>query len=819
MEFLKKSKISPSLYQQLEQGENQNSFFRVIVRIHRKHSESLQSANFMKSLGQVINKLRKDASPKQDAISEFIWKLKNQRAEESQKKYSNFSVKTNETGNIHKFWITNSIAATLSSAEIEELAANQDVMEIVENKVLNVPPITASSLDIIDPGDENIWNLSAVGMNDLDLDLNGKGLRIGHLDTGIDVLHPDFTNKLIDWAEFDNQGNKIESEPHDSHYLGHGTHTASIMIGNKTGIAPGASLLSALVLPGGSGTIEQVMAGMEWILDPDDNPDTDDGAQIVNMSWGMSANSSVLKEAIQNMTNAGVLPVCAIGNEGSYITYSPGNFPNAVGVGAVNENNDVPFFSGGGIIWWDNSVNMKPDITAPGVDIVGIGGQGEYQALSGTSFAAPHVTGAAAILLQRNTQLSPFLLAEFLFNTSLDLGETGQDIEYGRGVLNVASAVKFLERYSDRFESADLVVKQSNENHDLPFSLYKTYFSDGQSNFTKDEISNLYIYSDSDDSRRKTLGFADVNGDGYSDLIIKQNISLNSKEYQVSFIVHLSSDARGLSTSSTTWYSYTSTTADQYDFVGFGDVNGDHNADIVLSSLEQTHSGQKIHITPLLSNGISAFESASSEWQTIFSDHYHSVTMHLGDANGDNKTDLVFAKFFNDAFATYPVDYFVSLSNGSIFKMACPWITIYSNYINGRPEFLSISDVTGDGSADLILSGYSSYWQTDKKEIYVCPSNSSSRFSEKEHWATIPWNPTKTLNSIEDVNGDGLKDLIINGTNEATNNWAVTVWLSNGRNELIEAEEPWLVLDQTSLASEPQIVGVANVGLGDWSDR
>lgn len=303
------------------------------------------------------------------------------------------------------FWLSNCIAITATVEEIKEIANHPDVAEIVENVILSIPPIAANDID--ESSGMDFWNHALIGMDEVkQLGFDGSHIRVGHLDTGIDPYNSELKGKLIAWAEFGLDGEKIESLPHDSHPLGHRTHTASVIAGETTGIAPGVSIISALVLDEGYGIIIQALAGMQWVLDPADNdPDTDDGAQIVNMSWGTPGTLDLLNEAIKNMKDAGVLPVCAIGNSGYGTTLSPGNAPDAVGVGAVGRNDYVSGFSGGEELFWGDLAIVKPDMIAPGVDIPGIGLDGAYQSMSGTSFAAPHVAGAAAILMEHSPDL------------------------------------------------------------------------------------------------------------------------------------------------------------------------------------------------------------------------------------------------------------------------------------------------------------------------------------------------------------------------------------------------------------------------------
>lgn len=814
------ARISSKVRELMNATDHPEGSIRVIVRFRPEISGDPGNHEPSPPKARKIRSLKRNRQIRHDGLSSFLGRVKTGHGGALQKNSSRKnSERRGSTANMNSFWIANSVAVTLTPSEIEELAGHPEVLEIMENKVLSVPPVEVNSLSAACSGG-GLWNLSAIGLDALnDPDLTGNGIRIGHLDTGIEPTHPDFEGKLVAWAEFDSQGRKINSEPHETHDRGHGTHTASVMVAKNTGVAPGAVLLSAMVLPGGSGTLEQVLAGMEWLLDPDDNPETDDGARIINMSWGTSAISPVLMEAIENLTAAGVLPVCAIGNEGSHLTFSPGNFPDSVGVGAVDPDKEVPYFSGGGMVWWGDSYIIKPDITAPGTEIPGLGPFGEYQTLSGTSLAAPHVAGAAALLLQKNPFLSLSQLKGFLFNPSLDLGGAGQDLEYGRGILDVPSSLHFMDRYGSRLGSVDLVVRQTHTIFDYPFDIYEVYFSNGSSRFLKEEMTHIYSFSGYGASISRTLGVADVNGDGQADLVISQSAKLDSGEYLVKYLVHPAVDASGLSPAAQTWYSFISPTPDPYEFIGLTDVNGDRNSDLLLFSRERTYLGEKLLVVALISNGRNAFAGPAGPWTTINTDQYHTVELGHGDVNGDGKADLVFGKSFNNLYNSYPVDYHVSLSSGNAFGIARPWITVYSTQVNDRPQYLSVSDVNGDGLDDLLLAGYGPYGNPNSRTVYVCLSDGLSRFFSKKTWAMMAWNEATSLGPVKDVNRDGLSDLLVTALDAASNRWAVAVWLSNGQDRFIAGEAPWLVLDQPFSPVSPEITGLANVGLGDWSGR
>ncbi|MFI6948157.1 S8 family peptidase [Streptomyces sp. NPDC050422] len=234
---------------------------------------------------------------------------------------------------------------------------------------------------------------------------DGTGVKVAVLDTGIDTGHPDVGGKVVA------QQNFTEEEDAQDHH-GHGTHVASTVAGTGAksdgrfkGVAPGADLLVGKVLNNaGSGLDSGIIAGMEWAVDQ--------GANIVSMSLGGTdrPGNDPLEEAVEALSDKALF-VIAAGNAGGESTIgTPGVAESALTVGAVDKKDALASFSSRGPRPEDGGV--KPDVTAPGVDITAASAAGTmpdsphpvpgYVAMSGTSMATPHVAGAAALLAQEH---------------------------------------------------------------------------------------------------------------------------------------------------------------------------------------------------------------------------------------------------------------------------------------------------------------------------------------------------------------------------------------------------------------------------------
>jgi len=795
-------KLSPGLQTRI-QDRFSNQPVRVIIQFKKQEKDRSGAKSKSMSRAEKLARLKQQADCFRQGLMQFMQKHNLCRLRGPKK--------VQREGNINPLWIGNCVAANLLPETIEKIASRPEVNKIVENNIVSIP---SSADEMEDEVPLDLWNLDAIGLGETDMpDLDGSGVRLGIIDTGINLTNPDLAGKLAAWAEFDHYGMRVESEPHETHYRGHGTQVASIMVGDRTGVAPGASILCALALPEGSGTLEQTLAAMQWIIDPDNNPETDDGAQVVNMSWGMMGTSPVYQTAIANMIAAGVLPVCAIGNMGPGYTLSPGNVPDAVGVGAVDSHDRVTSFSSGAEVCWNERCVTKPDIAAPGSSVWGIGADGEYQTMAGTSVAAPHVSAAAALLLEYRHDLRPAQLKRFLLNTSFDLGPEGRDDLYGKGRLDIPEAFAFLDSYSNRLFSIDLVYELVETTRYFKYSQYVTHFSDGTT-WNTGETSYTPAYLDAD---IKPVGMADVNGDGFSDLVLRkssvQAMSGSSSSYFTdSYLVYLSGDEGGFSESPVTWISSISTKATAVKVVGLADVNGDKRADVVIQETIDQPYYTELRFRVLLSKRGDYFEMVSSNWANLLVSDYYKYEFMLGDVNGDGKADLVTAiRYASQSHS--PVTIAVGQSDGTSFQTPMPvWLSIPPSWVRGPMNVTALSDVDGDGLDDLVLQA-DGYGNT---AVYVYGSNGSDRFVDGHAWCYIATGANGGIQGVADVDGDGAADLIVDPDRYSVFAKELTVWLSDGQKRFYESSGQWFY-KPVSEGRTVNFIGFENTGLGNWN--
>jgi subtilisin len=244
--------------------------------------------------------------------------------------------------------------------------------------------------------------------------ITGAGILIGHLDTGVDGNHPVFRKKdaIAHFAEFDDLGREITPAPiaYDSQY--HGTHTAATIVGRavsgkSVGVAPGAQLASAIVIEGGN-TIARVLGGMDWAVGLE--------VRILNMSLGFRGYWGDFLPLTQLLRARNILPVFAVGNEGPGTSRSPGNYPEALSVGAYDRQGRVAPFSSSQRLLQPTKL-LVPDLLAPGVGIISAKPRGGYQVMDGSSMAAPHISGLAALLMEAKLDKTAEEVQSAIFNS------------------------------------------------------------------------------------------------------------------------------------------------------------------------------------------------------------------------------------------------------------------------------------------------------------------------------------------------------------------------------------------------------------------
>lgn len=357
---------------------------------------------------------------------------------------------------VKNLWIARGAALTLQEINAKNLAKEAWVKGVYEDKVrrlISPSPnlVVANSLKELG---EEVWGLEKIGVNKLREEfpeLDGKGIRVGIIDTGIQSKHQELMNKPVLFRDFVNH----IAYPYDDH--GHGTHVAGTVAGNKVGVATEASIIFAKAFAaGGSSGDSSLIEAMQWIFDPDSDPSTNDFPQVVSNSWGGELDEAVLYNvedfapflrAIQTWIHGGIIPVFAAGNSGKSPNGFPGGLPEPIAVGAISPKGELAEFSSRGPNLWKVGESvltlLKPDISAPGEKITSAYPGNKYASMAGTSMATPHVTGAIALALQANPKLKFSDIKNLLLKSS----EKKVDTQFGFGILNAYELVKLAKAH------------------------------------------------------------------------------------------------------------------------------------------------------------------------------------------------------------------------------------------------------------------------------------------------------------------------------------------------------------------------------------
>ncbi|MBI4872031.1 MAG: S8 family serine peptidase [Candidatus Riflebacteria bacterium] len=372
-------------------------------------------------------------------------------AKESQKDFENGLMAHEGVKDVRHFWLVNALSCRASADAIEKLASRDDVRAIVPNATIQLEP----TLPGYQPRDEVVRPTSGLtytyGLQKLKIpelrklyNLDGQGIVVGHIDTGVDFEHPDLKGKMVGWKDF------VASKPQPYDDQGHGTHTAGTIAGGQTsglaiGVAPGAKLLVAKAFSSsGSAQTDWLLGAMQFMADPDGNPATNDFPLLVSNSWGGGPGQTTFLEATKNWLRLGIFPCFAAGNSGpgAATVGTPGGFLESFAVGATTDQDTIADFSSRGPVTWDGKKFVKPDVSAPGQDVTSAKNGGGYRTISGTSMACPHVAGLIALMLQAAPGTTIDQMRDLLEKTSDELGEPGKDNVFGAGRVNAVSAAQ-----------------------------------------------------------------------------------------------------------------------------------------------------------------------------------------------------------------------------------------------------------------------------------------------------------------------------------------------------------------------------------------
>lgn len=381
-------------------------------------------------------------------------------------------------GNIKEYnylWIANAFSAKINKEAFQRLADLPQIAYITADRqyALSSPVKSPGNVGFDlshntalqqEKNGDHLWNLEMINAPSVWQEgVYGNDIVVAIMDTGVDINHPALAESYrgnleghsheTSWYDATKENTATNTGPTDLN--GHGTHIAGVILGGTPeeplGVAPGARWIGVNIFDKGLAWDSHIAQAFQWLLAPGGDPNN--APDIINCSWASRPEyvADYLQwQILHNLSRAGIFVVFAAGNNGQLGPGSPASYPHAFSVGAIEKEGNtykVTDFSSKGPVIWHDITYTKPEITAPGTGIRSCWLNNSYNVLDGTSVAAAHVSGAAALLLQSRPEITPseigYILKESAYWDPLwNGGRKRPDNVYGFGILDAYSAIK-----------------------------------------------------------------------------------------------------------------------------------------------------------------------------------------------------------------------------------------------------------------------------------------------------------------------------------------------------------------------------------------
>ncbi len=367
------------------------------------------------------------------------------------------------------FWIVNTIQVATSDEQlIRELAARADVDSIKADQQWEIPkPLPGVEEPKVQAVEWGVARVHAPEVWDR-FGVRGEGVVVASIDTGVQFNHPalvqQYRGRQSD-GTFDHNYNWFDPShicpagtPCDN--IAHGTHTMGTMVGddggaNQIGVAPRAVWIAAKGCETGGCSTAALLASGQWVLAPTDlngeNPRPDLRPDVVNNSWGDGRDNPFYQMTVRNWVDAGIFPAFANGNgvPNCGTVAAPGAYPESFGVGAIDINGNIAGFSLRGPAVFFGGI-IKPNVSAPGVNVRSSVPTNGYGLMSGTSMATPHLSGVVALVWAASPGLVGDISGTFdvlqmnaFARDSTQCGDAGPPNNvYGWGIVDALPAVQ-----------------------------------------------------------------------------------------------------------------------------------------------------------------------------------------------------------------------------------------------------------------------------------------------------------------------------------------------------------------------------------------
>ena len=446
-----------------------DDFVDVIIKLKKqvdvsKIKDVVKKENVNASKEEIQNEIRKDMVDKSIKLKE-----------DSQKSIIEILERGKKDGNVknyEQFFIINCINVVCKKEVLVKISKMSDVEKISINKKVKIPKLPNNV-----PEDRNAlfsmekkhipWNLKMISADKAqkEVENSNNDVVVAIIDSGVDGSHPAIKNnyrgndknlKRYSWYNVVTEKTGDKEEPYDDR--GHGTHVCGTILGQREnsllGVCPSAKWMAVKVFDSNGETDNaKLLKAGEWIMAPKDEngtPHTEMAPKVVNNSWGGNSTDGFYQDMVKKWREAGIFPVFSAGNVSQFndggedSIGTPASYPEAYAVGAIRQDEIVAKFSLRGKS--NYTENFKPDIVAPGVNILSSIPNGKYTIYTGTSMASPHVTGVVCLMLKANPNLSVDQIEKILNETATPLKDnnytTTPNHGYGHGKVDALNAVK-----------------------------------------------------------------------------------------------------------------------------------------------------------------------------------------------------------------------------------------------------------------------------------------------------------------------------------------------------------------------------------------
>lgn len=622
---------------------------------------------------------------------------------------------------------------------------------------------------------DDLWGTKVIQSADAWDTSQGEGVTVAVVDTGIDYNHEDIKDNIwqnqnevaddgidndkngyIDdtrgWNFYDNNNNPMDTN-------GHGTHVAGTIaaVGNNNigiiGVAPKAKVM-ALKVGDYQLTWDAIFNAIYYAVK--------NGAKVINMSFGGYGQYFAFDQLLNYADSQNVVLVAAAGNDNAEpLLFTPASNPKVITVGAVDPYGQKAWFSNYG---------LKLDVMAPGVDTLSLKSAaatnlptnrtvgGKYIRLDGTSMAAPHVSGAVALILAKNSNFTPSQIKYSLKKTGDDLGDPGTDLEYGYGRANALNSLSVVSppKFNLAIQSPSFDQKIKGQT-----PIQGTAFSDRLFNYKLEytSVRRPYSWTKIFEEKSAVENGLLTNWDTTSVFDeknwVKLSVTMGGNSSYPSYTESVYTLLFPINKVKPGWPQLTGWGID--GAITLADLNNDRKEEVLVNSIAFWGGRSAAHVF----NGDGSYFSGWPQYEDPWLDSAPAVA----DLDNDGSKDVIYGSWDGKVYARH--------SDGTLLPGWPQSTTNIDNFAGVIWSAPTIFDINNDGSLEVIIgdwNGYLNVFNHDGTQVAGWPKKVSG--SQYAFSSTA---------AVGDLDGDGQVEIVVS-VNNYRNNWdIINVFLPNGQ--------------------------------------